>query len=365
MNQDQSYPSDPGTLRALDAAFNRLVEALRVVEDQFRFRHHREAIGLQWQSLRRSVGQLRTTVEDSLGLLVIHRDVAGDRSKNAPGGGSHIDPKALIGANISRAKESSRSIEEMLRGVLPQFSEKAQQIRYDIYQLESTATAGQLRRARLEDRNLYLLVTEKLCRGDILETTIAAIEGGARIVQLREKTLPPVEILARARQLREITEQRDALLIINDSIEIAYLSGADGVHLGQEDLAPHEARRILGPDAIIGLSTHGPQQAAAAASVGADYIGIGPIFETKTKQHRTAVGTGYIEQARQVCELPGYAIGHVDSDTIDQVLAAGATRIAVCTGIIDRSDPADSARFLSQKLAQQHSPEVVDDTRTG
>lgn len=362
MNRDHTPTPDHGTLRALDAAFNRLVEALRVVEDQLRFRHHRGVISGRWQSLRRSVGQLRGRVEDSVGPLVAYRDVVGDRLRVAPGSGKHREHESLMSANVSRAREASRSIEEMIRLLLPGLLETAQAIRYDIYQLEAITSGLDLRGAHLEGRDLYLLVTEHLCHGDILETTIAAIDGGVQIVQLREKDLPQSHILERARQLRDITEQRDTLLIINDSVEIAFLSGADGVHLGQQDIAPHEARRILGPGAIIGLSTHGPDQAAVAASSGADYIGVGPIYETATKRHRQAVGIEYIQQAREVCELPGYAIGHVDSDTIDEVLAAGAERIAVCTGIISQPDPAAAARLLSDKLAQQRSREVVDDT---
>ncbi|MEC9476879.1 MAG: thiamine phosphate synthase [Planctomycetota bacterium] len=362
MNRADSPTPDPGTLRTLDAAFNRLIEAMRVIEDQLRFRHHREVICRRWQSLRRQTGQLRGKVEESLGPLACHRDVAGDRLRNAPGAEDHQNHTALMAANTSRAREASRSVEETMRLLLPQQSAAAQVIRYDIYQLEAITTALELRGPRLEGRDLYVLVTESLCHGNLLDTTIAAIEGGARIVQLREKEQPPSKVLEIARQLREITEQRNALLIINDSIEIAHLSGADGVHLGQEDIAPHEARRLLGPDAIIGLSTHRPEQAAAAAAQGADYIGVGPIFETATKLHREAAGTEYIRQAQEVCELPGFAIGHIDSGTIDQVIAAGAQRIAVCTGIISQPDPAAAARWLADRLTQQRSVEVLDDT---
>lgn len=361
MNSDSTLPPDHGTLRALDAAFNRLIEAMRVIEDQLRFRHHREVISRRWQSLRRQTGQLRQHLEKTTGPLVRHRDVAGDQMGNIPGGDSHEDHSSLISANCSRAKEASRSIEEMIRLVTPQLLESAQTVRYGIYQLESTTCALDSRGNQLDGRDLYVLVTESLCHNDFVDTTIAAIEGGASIVQLREKELPEPEILERAKKLREVTQQRNALLIINDSIEIAYLSGADGVHLGQEDIPPHEARRLLGPDAILGLSTHGPEQADAAAAQGADYIGIGPIFETATKLHRESVGTEYIEQAQTLCELPGYAIGHVDAETVDQVLAAGARRIAVCTGIISQPDPEAAARLLSDKLAKQRSLEIVDD----
>ncbi|MDE0959687.1 MAG: thiamine phosphate synthase [Planctomycetota bacterium] len=358
--ESASHPSgEPSILRVLDAAFNRLSEALRVTEDQLRF-GDLSPLAQRWQQLRRVSGALRQQLEVDSGPLSLHRNVEGDRLRGLPGSGPHVDRDLLIRANIARAREAARSVEEAIRYLCPPLCGEAEAIRYQIYQLESVTEGKFHRGPTLENRNLYLLVTEELCLGDILETTAAAIEGGASIVQLREKSLGGAQFLERAHQLREITSEGGALLIINDRIEIARLCRADGVHLGQQDIAPHQAREILGPDAIIGLSTHNPQQASAAAIAGADYIGVGPIFETQTKPHRCAVGPSFIEEARQCCELPGYAIGHVDDETIDEVIAAGATRIAVCTGIIASPNPRDAARVLHQKLVECASRKVTD-----
>ena len=362
MTSEPHTPPDGGQFRILDAAFNRLLEALRVIEDQLRFGHCRTQIAAFWQQLRRDAGALRSRLEADAGDFSRYRDVEGDPLRGHPGSGPHRDRGQLLSANISRARESSRSVEETIRTTFPSSTSDAESLRYRIYQLESI-TIGTLQRSpRLEDRLLYLLVTEELCHGNILETAVAAIDGGASMVQLREKTMEDQRLLALAKQLRQITADGNALLIINDRVDIARLCQADGVHLGQQDLTPHEARQILGPDAIIGLSTHGPEQARGAEMSGADYIGVGPIFLTDTKRHREAVGTEYIQQSKEACGLPGYAIGHVDDETIDEVIDAGATRIAVCTGIIAHPDPQMAARQLHDKLLNCRIREVADES---
>ncbi len=362
MNHDHDTLARRSALRVLDASFNRLCEALRAVEDPIRFGDGTDSSAIEWQQLRRRCGSLRALVEEQVGPLALHRGVEVDPLSRSPGGKPHEDRGQWLASNISRAKEAARSVEETLRFVAPQHFAAVEEIRFQIYRLESLCAAQQRRGSRLDGRSLYLLVTEQLCRGDVMETTRAAIEGGVSIVQLREKTMEGGPLLRRARQLRELTRDSDVLLIINDRIDIAHLCDADGVHLGQQDLSPQEARKILGPDAIIGLSTHQPEEAAAAALQGVDYIGVGPIFETNTKQHRQAAGLDYIAAARAVSTLPHYAIGHVDEETVDEVLAAGATRIAVCTGIIDRPDPSAAARNLAAKLSQCQTREVADGT---
>ena len=362
MTSDPHTAPDAVQFRILDAAFNRLLEALRVIEDQLRFGHCRKQIAAYWQQLRRDAGALRSLLEADAGEFSRYRDVEGDPLRGLPGSGPHRGSGQILSANIGRAREASRSVEETIRSTFPSSTSEAESLRYRIYQLESI-TIGTLQRSpALEDRLLYLLVTEELCHGNILETAAAAIDGGASIVQLREKTMEDEKLLALARQLRQITADRNALLIINDRVDIACLCQADGVHLGQQDLAPHEARRMLGPDALIGLSTHDSEQARSAEMAGADYIGVGPIFLTRTKRHREAVGTEYIQQSTEACGLPGFAIGHIDDETIDEVIEAGATRIAVCTGIIARPDPQLAARQLHDKLLRCRIREVADES---
>lgn len=349
---DHSFDSAdaPGILRTLDAAFQRLTEGLRSVEDPTRFHLQNQVLAGHWQGLRRKSGKLRQQLETKVGSLAPYRDLGGDPLLEASGMGKHASVRNMLLANLSRCRESARSIEELLRLIDADLSRAMQEIRYGIY-AQQQVMEGLLQRGRtLEDRRLYVLVTESLCRGDLYETTAAALRGGASIVQLREKERPSGELLEIARKLRELTLEHDAVFLINDDVTVASLSGADGVHLGQQDLAPREARKILGPDAIIGLSTHCREQAAAAAPLGADYIGVGPIHETQTKEHREAVGPDYIRVAQEATPLPGYAIGRVDHTTIDRVMAAGADRVAVCTGIIAQEDPEAATRHLIERI---------------
>ena len=350
---------DPGFQRTLDAALHRLTEGLRTLEDPCRFHLQNSPLAAGWQDLRRRASGIRVQLEKRWGPLGAIRDLSGDPLSAVEGTGPHAHLQGLLAANTSRVREASRALEEQLRLVDSDLAQQMQEIRYSIYSLDSICTGILTRGKSLEDRRLYLLVTESLCRGDIYETTEAAIAGGADIVQLREKDCPTGQLLEMARRLRAITEKTDTLLMINDHIAVAQLSGADGVHLGQEDVPPHEARKILGPDAIIGLSTHCKEQAEKAAGLGADYIGVGPIHETQTKVHRSSVGTGYITEAQSCCPLPGFAIGRVDDTTIDAVLSAGADRIAICTGIIGKEDPEAATRLLAEKLEAAQSERNV------
>jgi len=223
---------DPGLLRTLDATFQRLTEGLRTLEDPARFHLQNPVLAAHWQELRRRCGALRQQVESRVGSLTPHRDLCGDPILDAPGTGAHNNLQGLIAANISRCRESARSIEELLRLIDTRLSNSMQEIRYAIYS-QDTIMDGLLNRGRsLRERRLYLLVTESLCRGDLYETTEAALRGGASIIQLREKERNTGELLDKARRLREITMEFGALLLINDEVTVAALSEADGVHLG-------------------------------------------------------------------------------------------------------------------------------------
>ncbi|MFQ5653222.1 MAG: thiamine phosphate synthase [Planctomycetota bacterium] len=345
----------PQIARGLDAALNRLGEALRTVEDRLRFDRSLPVLPGRWREIRGMVGDLHRELERRRGPTALHRDVAGDpgapaAEEPAEPGPARRDLADLLAANLARAREAARSVEEALRAADPHLASRAERIRYRIYTLEG-ATAGLLHRGpRLEEVRLYVLLTAALASRPLLETAAAALAGGAQMLQLREKEMPDGELLPLARQLRELTSRMGALLIINDRADIAALSGADGVHLGQEDLPVAEARRITGADAIIGVSTHDPAQARRAQEEGADYIGVGPIFPTRTKEHRRAVGIRYIGEAAEAAGIPGFAIGSVGRDTIDEILAAGARRVAICTAIIARKDVEGSARWFSERL---------------
>jgi thiamine-phosphate pyrophosphorylase len=211
--------------------------------------------------------------------------------------------------------------------------------------------AGPLRRERLRTARLYF-VCDAHPRGEDPEPLLrAALDGGVDIVQLREKTLPRREIELAARTFRRLCDTYSALFIVNDDPELAAVCGADGVHVGQEDMPAAEARQALGPDAIIGLSTHSREQIAAAAEAPVDYISVGPVWETPTKEGRPGVGLELVSHAAEAASLPYFAIGGIDPSNAAQVVEAGARRLGIVRAVRDAQAPSAAAAELRQALA--------------
>jgi thiamine-phosphate pyrophosphorylase len=210
---------------------------------------------------------------------------------------------------------------------------------------------GPLRRERLRTARLYF-VCEALPRGEDPEALLhAALNGGVDIVQLREKELGRDEVERSAQTFRRLCDTYSALFVVNDDPYLAQACDADGVHVGQDDMAAAEAREILGPDAIVGLSTHTEEQLAASAGQPVDYVSVGPVWETPTKQGRPGVGLGLIEHAAGDAPHPFFAIGGIDPSNAAQVVAAGARRLGVVRAIRDAADPAAAAEALRGALA--------------
>jgi thiamine-phosphate pyrophosphorylase len=178
-----------------------------------------------------------------------------------------------------------------------------------------------------------------------------AIDGGADIVQLRNKTAPKGDILRSALIIAAYARQLGALFIVNDHLDIAMACRADGVHLGQEDIPVFIARRLWGDDHLIGLSTHTLDQALGAEAEGADYIGVGPVYTTPTKPGRKAVGTTLVGQVAKQVTIPWFAIGGIDSTKLSTVTEAGAKRVAVVRAVCDARDPAMASRALKMALS--------------
>ena len=182
-----------------------------------------------------------------------------------------------------------------------------------------------------------------------LEVVRQMIAGGIRLIQYREKRPHKsfAEMLDECRAIRQLTREAGAVFIVNDYPDIAQLVDADGVHVGQDDFPVAEVRRLIGPNKLIGLSTHGPDQAAAAVAAGADYLGVGPIFSTQTKEDVCApVGLGYLDHVARTCPLPFVAIGGIKEHNLHQVLAHGAKTVCLVTEIVGAADIAATARRL-------------------
>lgn len=217
------------------------------------------------------------------------------------------------------------------------------------------ADIGVERRARLADARLYLVCPEGPAQApeaerELPELVRAAVAGGVDIVQLREKHLPDDQLVAVAKAMRALCERVGALLIVNDRPLVARQAGADGVHVGQEDMPVTEARELVGPDMLIGLSTHAREEIDHADAALADYIAVGPVHETPTKPGRTAVGLELVRYAAAHARNPFFAIGGLHARNLGEVLQAGGRRAVVLRAIADAEDPQAAARELREQL---------------
>jgi len=195
------------------------------------------------------------------------------------------------------------------------------------------------RRARLRRVRVYALLTEAACARPWLETARMLLEGGADALQLREKELPDDELCARGEQLRALADEFDALLIVNDRPNVALACGADGVHVGQDDVGAREAREIVGPDALVGLSTHTPEQSARAEALGADHVGVGPVHATRTRGYAEGGGGALVARLCAATALPTVAIGGLTAQNVGEAIAAGAQAAAACAFLCGADDP--------------------------
>lgn len=208
--------------------------------------------------------------------------------------------------------------------------------------------AGQLRRRLPDLLSVYVIVNASTPL-DVVEQLLAA---GVGTIQLREKSLAPAKQIPIAKELQALCQERGALLVVNDFVDVVLASGADGVHVGQQDEAAATARRRLGPDKIIGVSTGFPDQAVRAAQDGADYVGVGPIYATQTKATRPPAGPGLISRIREVTTLPIVGIAGISPGRAAPVIAAGADGVAVISAVLDAANPVEIATSLLEEVAQ-------------
>jgi thiamine-phosphate pyrophosphorylase len=201
-------------------------------------------------------------------------------------------------------------------------------------------------RERIAGARLYLV-----CDARPREFLAAAIRGGVDVIQLRDKALGDDGLVTAAREFRAAADAGGALFVLNDRPDLVAACGADGVHVGQEDGSPAHARAAVGPDAIVGRSTHAPEQCdAAGADPDVDYLAVGPVHATPTKPGRQAAGLGYVEYAAAHTAKPWFAIGGLDAGNVGEVVARGATRVVVVRAITDAADPEAAARGLRAAL---------------
>ena len=211
---------------------------------------------------------------------------------------------------------------------------------------------NQYNKYMLNDKKLYLVTNSDgfETEDDFLNAVASALKGGVDILQLREKNMPANKIIELGKKIKLLCAEYNTTFIINDRVDIAYVLEADGVHLGQDDMDVDSARKILGHNAIIGISTHAPEQAKKAVEDGADYIGVGPVFTTPTKPTTKSVGLEYVEWVSKNIDLPYFAIGGINLENIDEVISHGAKKAAVVRAIINADNPEAAAKEFISKL---------------
>lgn len=343
---------DLDTGRVLDANFNRAREACRVLEDYCRFVLDDQFLTSEAKSLRHELAGIVQRLPS--GLLLTARDTLHDIGKDVSATGEYDRSSAagVAAANVKRLQESLRSLEEYGKVVGPDLGRDLEALRYRAYTLERAVVLGSAARTRLANVRLYLLLSGEGASASLDWIIAQSAAGGVEAVQLREKSLSDRELIARARNVRRWTRQAGVVFIVNDRPDIAKLCEADGVHLGQDDLPVKDARRILGPDALIGVSTHSLDQVRNAVLDGADYLGVGPTFPSPTKTFGEFPGLEFIRAATAETSLPAFALGGIAANNVVEATTAGARRIAVSSAILRADDPESAARLLRSALPE-------------
>jgi len=325
-------------LRILDANLNRAREALRVVEDIARFHHDDAAAASRLKDARHALDRL---ARPYLREFLLARDSSHDvgRDGDLPVDGAR-PIRDILAANLKRAGEALRSIEELAKGRFAELSREAHDRRYEVYALEkSLDDPGN----RLEAARLYVLLDPSVTSRPLPRVAAEAVRGGADVLQLRQK--PQVD-LGLAKAIRAAAP--DALFIVNDRPDVALASGADGVHLGLEDMPLEDARRLgVG---IIGATTHSLAEAREAKAAGADYVSCGPMFPTSLKPDLLPRGFTYLAALKRL-GLPFFCIGGITQENATPVLV----RAAVCSGVIGARDVAAAARTIRARLTSSSS----------
>ena len=329
--------------RILDANLDRGREGLRIIEEWCRFGLDNPQLAQECKQLRQELASWHTSE------LRAARDTPGDPGTQLshPQEETRSSVTSLLQANFCRVEEAFRVLEEYGKLYKPGMGQAFKQMRYQVYTLE-TKMMGYQRHQLLWRSHLYL-VTSSNCE-NLFETVEATLKGGLTLVQYRHKTADDIIRLEEAKKLKELCRTYGALFIVNDRIDIALAVNADGVHLGQQDTPVAIARQLLGPQRLIGRSTTNPEEMQKAIAEGVDYIGVGPVYQTPTKQDKPAVGLEYVKHAANNCSIPWFAIGGIDTNNINDVIDAGAARIAVVRSLMQAEQPTLVTQYLLSQL---------------
>ena len=379
--------SQNSCFRIIDAAANRTAEGLRVAEDIMRMHLNDRHLAKQLKELRHDLVDVLAALPASKAIAA--RDSIGDvgrsiqvkqeydRSSATEGadsqrpelggdGAGSFEP--ILTANLKRAQQALRTLEEFLKSDSETAAKAIEQIRYRVYTLEKACRLALRADAAFNPVSIYVLIDgcqwSEICSANesnitadrwqdtqLAKTVQSLVDAEIDFIQLRDKALSDRQLVAAGRVVAELTRDTKTGFIMNDRADIAVACGADGVHVGQDELSVADARRVVGPDKLIGVSTHSLAQAQAAVIEGADYIGVGPVFESKTKSFSKHVGTNLVKEICGEVGLPAFAIGGIDLTNAVQVATAGCGRVAVTD--VYASASLDQYGQITQQLRTQ------------
>ena len=332
--------------RILDASLNRATEGLRTIEDTARMTLEDSVAAEVFKAMRHDLQSASAVLPRDR--LLAARDAAGDVGTAIETAGERVRSSEgqIVAAAASRTAQALRVIEEHIKRIDPDAAASVQSIRYRLYDAARNvelATGKLDRRQRLQAARIYALI-DGLSDPDgepdrLRRHVLNLIDAGVDVIQLRDHTLTDRQLFTVAEVLVDIMRDRSTLLIINDRADVAAAVGADGVHVGQDELPASAVRAVIGHDRLIGLSTHDAEQVRQAdGDACVDYLGYGPIFPSTTKAFQSHLGTSSIASVHQLTEKPIFVIGGINATNHDQIVNAGGRRVALSGCVRPESD---------------------------
>ena len=345
-------PEDLRIAQIIDANLDRAREGLRVLEDWARFGLVREDLVKRFKDCRQILGK------NHLAYYKQARNYQPDvcEGLSHPEQFKRLTIESIISSNSARIQEALRVIEEFTRNRHDELASSASKIRYETYQLERElllANILRLRKQKLIDNNLYFITTNSN-NDNVTEQVKIMLNCGVKIIQYRFKGGNDSENINVATKLKKLCKEYDALFIVNDRLDIALASDADGLHLGQEDLKIEHARRLLGPSKIIGLSANNETEITKAINEGSDYLGIGPVFQSTTKKSKSPLGIERVKSLTKKITVPWFAIGGINSQNISLLQENNIKKVAIISDLNCKSNSKEKAIMIIKTLANEN-----------
>ncbi len=350
LNSNSKDAEDLKIYQIIDANLDRAREGLRVLEDWARFGLGKKKYVEKIKNFRQILGknhlevykQSRNHTEDKCKGLTHQEQINRKTSEQ------------IISSNSARVQEALRVIEEFSRLHNHELSKIASVIRYEIYTIETdllSCTKCKKSEKILKENDLYVITDQKENLLEIIEEILIA---GVKIIQHRFKTGTDKDHLQKAIQIKNLCKKYNALFIINDRLDVALASNADGIHLGQDDLDLKTARKLLGYSKIIGISANNAIDISNAIKEGCDYIGIGPVFETATKKNKKPIGIEKIKTLTKDLKIPWFAIGGIKSNNISYLKRNGFKKVALVSQLMNSENPKEEAIIILKELSNEN-----------